>query len=54
MFTEEQLENLKLVASEAPVRLEFAKIIYFLDITVRDHCSRALGFGLILVLFLIF
>ena len=49
LFTNEQLENLKLVASEAPLRVRFAKIIYFLDITVRDHCSRALGFGLMLV-----
>ena len=53
MFTDEQLEkleNLKFVGSEAPLRVDFATIMYFLDITVRDHCSRALGFELTLAL----
>ena len=35
LFTKEQLENLALITSESLARLEFAKIVYFMDITVR-------------------
>eukprot|EP00904_Undaria_pinnatifida_P012417 jgi/Undpi1/8305/HiC_scaffold_25.g10774.m1 len=35
LFTEEQLENMAKITSESSIRLEFAKIVYFMDIMVE-------------------
>lgn len=37
MFTEKQLEVLHFLSSEATARFQFAKIVYFLDITVSQQ-----------------
>lgn len=42
MFTKEQLATLSSVRSEVSVRMDFAQILYFLDISVRVGHSRVL------------
>ena len=38
MFTEEQLETLASITATNEYRVDFARIVYYMDITVRGHC----------------